>query len=368
MVWVNGKAGEEVNGQVYGSSLPYYVQHLYNTKVAGCTSPTDPPVPTWDRNSNGAPNTMRLGEVSSHGTGNFPRNYSGDMTVDEFHFWRIHQAWSNGGGSNATPIDNDVDNLMKEVVKVWRPGRFYRPADDAVFTSGPIFLPKRKRTLTPSGSNLGTISSSSSSGGAAPSRGGMTVAEGAKPTKILGMSWTWYAEEYSKKDGAPLVLDHRGPDVFAAAGGGGGNGGKGGSDGSGGGYNSGPVDMACVKGNQQYSAELGRVGPIILRQEASMCTIVLRVVGSTGTVLREFAGEGFGFTDAGYTSLTDPMTGVEGLAVNEGEALQYVVRFNIEGLQMDSILLGSPAFDDITFYYGGGEADYLSWRVINTTL
>lgn len=375
MVWVNGKAGEEVNGQVYGSSLPYYMQHLFNTKVAGCVDQTDPPVPTWDRNSNNAPNTIRLGEVSSHGTGNFPRNYSGDMTVDEFTLWRINAYWSDGDPnsfqSNATAINQDTDTLFKEVIKTWRPGRFYRPSDDAVFTSGPIHPPKRKRTLTPSGSNQGTITSASGNAGAGVQRGGLTVAESARPTKILGMSWTWYAEDYSRKDGSPLVLDHRGPDVISGAGGGSGGNGKGGSDsssGGGGGFNGGPVGMVCVKGNQQYSTELGRVGPIVLRQEPSMCAIVLRVVNASGVVMRELAGEGFGFTDAGYTALTDPVTGVEGLAVQDGEALQYQVRFNIEGLQMDSILLASPAFDDITFYFSNGEADYLSWRVVNTTL
>jgi len=54
--------------------------------------------------------------------------------------------------------------------------------------------------------------------------------------------------------------------------------------------------------------------------------------------------------------------------VREGEKLQYLVQFEIEGLTSRTILLTSPVVDDITLYVRPlGGTRYLAYSLTNVT-
>lgn len=352
MLWVNGKAAEKMESGAVAYDEGFYSMHIWSQKHAGVNNPSvdnADEVKDWDKNHNGAPNTIRLGEASDHGVGPFPRNYSADMTVDEFYMWRLKEH-PGAAGQPTSFASNGYPTLGNDAAKSWREGRYYRPKDDAVFTSAPIFIASSGRKLTPASG--GTISSAEMNAPAAAASRGTTTGATGRKTKVLGIAWTWYAEEYSRKDGAPLVIDYRGPDTWA------------GGTGS-------PVDSAAVTGYVAYREDLKRPAPQILKQEPSMCSVVLRVVSPEGMVKQELAGpEGLGFSDAGFSFTADPVTGGSAVEMDEKDALQYEVNFKIVGLQegqYKSTLLGSPAFDDITIYYGSGEVECLSWRLVNTS-
>lgn len=352
MIWVNGKAGEYQPGS---NDLALYNQRFYGSKNSGCTGPTYPPLPRWDQNPGGLPNAIRIGEVSDMGLGGgFPRNYSPDMTIDELFMWRIMEVW----GETSNNIVNEVSDLRRGASLVWAAGRYYKPTDDAAFTSAPIHLQPRDRAFTPAGASGGTMTGSD--GGSAPiASSGKTQAAGKSRSRLMGVSWTWYAEDYSRIDGSPVIIDHGGP--FGT------------QDAPGGGYSVqgyyGQLECQPVQNpNLKYDKDLERVVGKVLKQDGSMVNILLQVVDGQGNVKRELAGpNGLGFVDSGFSQTIDPVTGQSSISIEEGDALRYVVRFRIQGMSQDTVLLSSPVFDDITFYFADSEAEYLSWRLVNTT-
>lgn len=360
--------GVRINGckqNIGWNSIP-----IFGTRNAGCVSPTAPPLPDWSKHANGAQNTLRIGEVSDPGAGAlFPRNYSGDFTMDEMQLFRIFTEW----GETAGAIQNEVKQLGDLAVQVYiEGGRYYRPTSDAVFTSGPIHFKTKPRTLVPAGAaSVGTMTGVSGASSAPSMRGGgMTTSEGPNKVRILGMAWTWHADDYSRNDGKPFVYDYG---YWGSSGGGGGGGNNGGGKGSSSDFDSkfesGMQQQGSTPNVMEFCPETNRWAGKALKQDWSMCSIVLRVLTGTGVAKMEIAGPtGLGFTDAGFTRTIDQSTGLPYMQVDSTDALQYDVNFKIQGLHDKSILHASPAFDDITFYFAEGDAEYLAWRVVNTTL
>jgi len=193
VIWINGRPSEYITTD---EALTLFTQHLYGTRNAGCVSPTNPTLPDWSVHDNGAPNAIRLGEVSDAGFGpGFPRNYSADATFDEFYLWRAETEFA----ETAEVLQREVVVLRRDAMRLWDAGRYYRPAEDAVFTSGTIRFRSPERRLVPGTGKLpdehqGVVEISADS----PVGGGEGI-------RLLGVSWTWHAEDYNRRDGSPIV-------------------------------------------------------------------------------------------------------------------------------------------------------------------
>jgi hypothetical protein len=61
-------------------------------------------------------------------------------------------------------------------------------------------------------------------------------------------------------------------------------------------------------------------------------------------------------TDSGYS-----MVGVTFLPTDD---LQYRVKFELTGAGLNSLLLATPIFDDITIYYQSATVQYLSYNIV----
>jgi hypothetical protein len=121
----------------------------------------------------------------------------------------------------------------------------------------------------------------------------------------------------------------------------------------------GALDLAPSKSAFKFNSELEKMTPLFNKMDYPQCTIELRVLGPDGDIRRTIDAIGTrGFTNAGWSDPRDSKGRPHEL--DSDEALQYQVRFNIDGLQSDSALLGTPVFDDITFYFQT-DIEYLSW-------
>jgi hypothetical protein len=65
------------------------------------------------------------------------------------------------------------------------------------------------------------------------------------------------------------------------------------------------------------------------------------------------------FRDARYSRLADP----DGRAVEVDGPFSYRVQFKIQGLALDSQLLATPIFDDVTLFYQEGGPQFLSYMI-----
>ena len=351
MIWINGRPAEFSGNDWNFRSLKLYCQTFFGARNAGCTSQTSPPIPTWDLHDNGQRNSFRLGECSDHGTGKFPRNYAADATIDEPYMFLINAPFKD----NVSPqgIIDETRSLMKASRTLWLAGRYYRPTEDAIFTSAPIYpVPTSSRTLPPAGeastlTETGTRVAVKPDGSGGQTRAGTTTTntpKGSARGRVLGVAWTWYAEDYSRKDGAPLVFDYGQTRGELER--------MGGSPAS--------QLFRPVKGLMHYSDEVQKSAPKILKQDESLCSVTVMVSDpQKGT--RRFAGmSGKGLTDSGFSPLADKETGTPYVEFDQPCNWQYEVRFNIKELDDCSILLGTPVFDDITFYYSAEGPTWLS--------
>lgn len=385
MIWVNGRPAEYLKTP---AELQMFSEYAFGSRQAGCTSPQSPPLPDWDRHNDGSPNTIRLGEVSDLGLGPFPRNQSADMTLDEFYLWHINEPFSryeNGVEvGQANVIQDEVINLRKMAVRQWAVGRYYRPQGDAVFTSAPIRMSLTDRSLPPPSTHQASglrdvvtgISAPAPAARRGPSdtvtgpAGGITAGPNQRRTSLMGFSWTWYSEDVSRIDGSPIAYDYR-PKIPGQYGASdkyvqddddevGGDRDESASDA---GYRgAGALDLAPSKSSFKWNSEVDKLTPLYVKQKPPHCTIALRVLAPDGTVKRTIeSADSRGFTEAGFSEPRDPATG-RSHELAQDESLQYDVRFQIDGLQADSILLGTPVFDDITFYFAT-EVEYLSWSM-----
>jgi hypothetical protein len=211
-------------------------------------------------------NTIRLGGEPSKffdlpgDAGLFPANFSADATFDEFYLWEDRGGWYNGG--------------LWGLQQHWGRGRYYRPddreADDARFTSGPLVL--------------GSLPSR------APSSG----------TRLLGVSWTEFAEDYDR-DGRPLVYDH------------------------------------------------STSPPTELHPGDSAAELRLEVDGTTVGPLCDPT-----FSAARTTSDRAP-------SVGDGGTVRYSVKLKTGAARGGALLLSTPVLDDVTVYFDAGGPTYLEW-------
>lgn len=382
MIWVNGRPAEYLSTP---AKLQMFSEYAYGARQAGCVSPQSPPLPNWDRHADGSPNSIRLGEVSDLGIGAFPRNQSADMTMDEFYLWHINEPFSryeNGAEvGQANTIQDEVINLRKMAVRQWAVGRYYRPRTDAIFTSAPIYVGLQDRSLASptAGKPAGmqdVITGVPGSGPAAPRgpsdtvaapMGGINAGAPQRRVSLLGFSWTWHPEEVSRMDGQAITYDYRPkiPGQYGASD-------KyiesdddevppeGDDSASDAGYRgAGALDLAPSKSSFKWNSEVSKMTPLYVKHKDPVCTIALRVLGPDGSTRRTIdAEDSRGFVNAGFSEPRDATGRPCELGLDE--ALQYEVRFRIDGLQADSILLGTPVFDDITFYFRT-EVEFLSW-------
>jgi len=168
------------------------------------------------------------------------------------------------------------------------------------------------------------------------------------PIRLYGVSWTWFAEDYSRVDGAPLIFDwHERLEEFGGSKFYGTN-----ADGM--------SPLYPTSTTMKYNREVGRVTPRMARQDGSLCGVAIRVVGPEGRRLAGAGGETF--VDSGFSAAVDPRTGTPFVEFPSATAVSYEVRFRPQGLSSRSILLAAPVFDDITFYFSSGGADLLEYR------
>jgi hypothetical protein len=240
----------------------------------------------WTRHDSGKRNAWRFGAPSradSTLVGSYPINWSADATFDELFLWT-------GNGLNL-PSTTTTATLAG-----WYRGRYAAPqlAAEGIFTSRPI------TAFTDSVRVLPPVSSSGTTKGPATT-GSTTTALPAPPCRILGMSWTWFAEGVEPATGRPCLIDYK---------------------------------------SAGYAT-----------RRIPTCEVALIVNGQT---LGPYNNDEYSAVDAG---------GGSGVPVPDGTPFRYRVSLKVPGAPADAILLMSPVFDDITIYFSRGDTDVLSWTV-----
>ncbi|MBI4565840.1 MAG: hypothetical protein HY716_14225 [Planctomycetes bacterium] len=275
------------------------------------SDPEDPRwliTPTEGYTNRAIQNTLRLGECSTHSFMPFPRNYSSDGTYDELFVWRTL-------GPADLPRGNiDVGLGKKGAVYKYRQSRYYVPSnadEDCLWTSPELRLGgSGTRELAPPSAAVASGSGRAPQGYQAV---GMTGTESGRGLKLLGVSWTWYAEKYVEGSGGmtgagsypkmvPVMVDYR---------------------------------MAA--------------NPKDLRQEKP-CARVFVKTDSARYPLNDAQGY---WNDA--FSPTEDSNGNPVSLDKEGR-FQYQVQFMVDGVMKNdliggTVLLSTPIFDDITIFY-----------------
>jgi hypothetical protein len=263
-------------------------------------------------------NTLRLGEVSTHGfvPESFPRNFSSDGTYDELYVW-----------TSGKPVDsqNGVTNPANLGGKKFLQGRYHVPSnddEDARWTSPELILkaPLGNRELAAGKGSTVTAPGISAD---RPSGAGLsTTTATANRAKLLGVSWTWFAEKYGTETVGRTI---------------------------GGGRELVPIMVDYME----------PASPHDLRQEKSCARIYVVVEG-----LRYPLNDPEGLSNDAFSSLQDSQGYAVGLG--ESEKFQYQVKFKIEGSNPDTVLLSTPVLDDITFYFQTTGSQFLQYVQTST--
>ncbi|MBI4245074.1 MAG: hypothetical protein HY606_13370 [Planctomycetes bacterium] len=256
-------------------------------------------------------NTFRIGESSFHGftfkklgfikgdpnLSIWPRNYSGDFTVDEFY---LH-------GSNATgdaERKSQVDSILGAVKDVYNRGRYYLPKGDAEFESAAIYfladdLKRRlsKESRVYSDENMTSVVTSQK--------------ETEKKIKLLGVQWTWFAEDYDKGNLEPIMYDYSGESFF----------------------------------NGKTTGSPLRQG--LEEQEGSAVKVNLLVFDSTSNLETVLEGK-----NSAYSKIQHE--GKKFYELKNGGFIKYKIIFNVKGVNPGTTLLATPVFDDVTIFYSEG--------------
>jgi len=253
-----------------------------------------------------------LGECSTHGFGTFNRNNSSDATYDEFY------VWTSGAQSN-----------LNNAFQMWQRGRYYKPlwanAADAAFVSGPINLAVagESRALAPP-SNVSVTTASGS--GAPPKTSSSSLLAGSSGAlRLLGVSWTWFAEDYVKtgtpsQGMVPVVFDHKDPAA--------------------------PATLYQT----DTGAKTGKPVP---------CVRLFVMADGQQYPLLDSAG----FQNDGYSPIVESKG--KPLQIVNPSDIKYKVWFQLKGVGLSSILLSTPYFDDVTLYFDTGDVEYLQFTVVN---
>ena len=166
-----------VNGVYMPGTLPvWYSNYKWNSGV------------DWSKHSDGTRNTIRMGAVSRYrntSSWGYDRNWPADATLDELYFWPKFNAYQAG-------------------LSLWEDGRYRKPFSDqeAYFLSEKIDLTAGQRTLPPPSTVLPPMST-----GTGSSSTGTVTSTASPKVRLLGASWTWYAETVDPSTGEPLLFD-----------------------------------------------------------------------------------------------------------------------------------------------------------------
>ncbi|HEU4332995.1 MAG TPA: hypothetical protein VFT32_00745, partial [Candidatus Eisenbacteria bacterium] len=141
----------------------------------------DPEDPRWFMGSEDSPtdkamvNVFRLGEVSTHSFAPFPRNFSSDGTYDEFYMF--------------TRPANGLAGLVKPMFNRGRYAHFGGPGstEESRWSSPPLRLEAATVRTLAKGSNSDPTGSTATS----------PPPDTEMMPRLLGVSWTWYAERYA---------------------------------------------------------------------------------------------------------------------------------------------------------------------------
>ncbi len=252
-------------------------------------------------------NTFRLGECSTHSflPDTFTRNFSSDGTYDEFYFWKDARPEDMGDMGLAAAA-----NPSNVAGKKFMQGRYYVPMggdEDGLWTSPELTLKGPIATRELAGPTK-SVATGPGIRADKPAGVGMTTTEGSRiSVRLLGISWTWYAEKYGSEVAGntlggqvslvPYMIDYQNPGT--------------------------PAD---------------------LRQEKSCARLFVSVDN-----LRYPLNDPMGFANDAYSPIVDQA----GQAVSLGDAakFRYHVKFRVEGADASTVLLTSPVLDDVTFYY-----------------
>ena len=115
----------------------------------------------------------------------YDRNWAADATLDELYFWSEYNAYQAG-------------------IALWEDGRYRKPAStqEAHYLSEKIDLTAGQRTLPPPS----TAQPPMSTGGGTGSGPGSVTSSSPK-VRLLGASWTWFAEAVDPVTGEPLLVN-----------------------------------------------------------------------------------------------------------------------------------------------------------------
>jgi hypothetical protein len=141
-------------------------------------------------------NTFRLGEVSTHSFTPFPRNYSSDGTYDEFYLF--------------TESSNALNGIVKPMFSRGR----YVLSGGPGSNSDPRWTSPALKLEAASGRKLAKASDIGAPGGRPSGHSDPTGPALETMPRLLGVSWTWYAERYAlegNKKMQPVMVDYRDP-------------------------------------------------------------------------------------------------------------------------------------------------------------
>ncbi|MBI4243441.1 MAG: hypothetical protein HY606_05065 [Planctomycetes bacterium] len=290
---------------------------VLGANVSGSTNGGQSSAPIGANSSTGSnnlvANVLRIGESMFNGftfnraaylKGNvdkcmWPRNYSGDYTVDELY---VHGS----AEVNDQTRKGHLDKITNAVKGVYQKGRYYVPkGEECRFESGEVRLENFGRK--PLAETARVFESDN--------RSGVLNTLTQKNIKLMGMQWTWYGEDWDRDTGEEVMYDYK--------------------------------DYST---QQQHNGKVK--GGAVLRQgieseEGAAVRADLVVVGEGGVEKETFQGK-----DSGYTAIDQK--GRKYYELKEKENVKYRVVFKVRGATSGTTLLATPVFDDVTIFFSEG--------------
>jgi hypothetical protein len=303
---LNGRdASGTAASRFYVNGNPSYAQYSYTSMTGGWASGTDK-MYFFNQHDGGEYNHIRLGATSviadaAKATDGYKGNYSGDHTVDEFYVWK------NAG---------DADPLT-----LWMRGRYYKPMDTAygegVFTSQALNLaagvPLRR---LPSAS----VSAAPPSLPASPT----TLPVPVREVRILGLAWTWFGEPVIAD---PARANNRTDDP---------------------------------RNRTRQAENVGQFQVLYDHQTQAGSTLVLNDVGPRVQLGVKDGSVTYGPYDDDAFSAVRASNGTTPV-IQDPAGARYFAQFRLANADFSTILLATPALDDVTVYWDDAQAHLLSY-------
>lgn len=270
-------------------------------------------------------NTIRIGESSHHGfsyninplypsewtIGDFqkylwPRNFSGDFTVDEFY---LHGMARREDFQRMMAVNSIASKIAAECAK----GRYYLPRElgqgksDAVFTSSKIFFyPDYTKKKLPSADKLTQPPTTTNPAA--------SKQQPARKIKLIGFQWTWFAEDYNTATMDPIMYDHD-PEEWP------------------------------VSSNKKTGAK--PLKQTLYKSQDPTVNVSLIVFDKTGKHLVTIEG-----SDSGLSTISHKKNNY--YEFEESCHIKYRVNFFIVEASTKTALIATPVFDDVTIFYSEG--------------